>query len=63
MDSLHLQTVSSLLTQSENVWSHNGEDPGADWVGRSAGTSPGLLGLVLFGRQGYGLPLHEGVSD
>lgn len=63
MDSLRLGTVSSLLIQSESVWSQNGENPDADWVGLSAGTSPGPLGLLLFGHQGYGLLQSEGTSD
>ena len=63
MDSLRLGTVSSLLIQSESVWSQNGENPDADWVGLSAGTSPGPLGLLIFGRQGYGLLQSEWTSD
>lgn len=63
MDSLHLGTVFSLLIQSGSVWSQNGENPDADWVGLSAGTSPKPLGLLLLGRQGYGLLQSEGTSD
>lgn len=63
MDSLHLGTASALLIQSESVWSQNGENPDADWVGLSAGTSPRPSGLLLFGCQGYGLLQSEGTSD